>query len=344
MAPQEVGQGLADDAVALGREVAVLGEEQRRRVAGPGHGHPQVQVGDAYLQAVATEAQHRAVTDFLDGLEVQLNSDHMALSLVRLREPPESAEAAATIAVDELAQWRPEASERTTTLPCERVETTARFTLDAQPIQGATAVGDCGGGVALDLPPRELRAAWARAHGLDPFAGNGVVEGSVQLRASPGAMVSALEQLGTVNAAIVDRPLPLWGVVEELARTGGNGLRPFSRDVSFRIEVGGLDTRPWTWSLLVGFIFGLAGAAAAARMLVRVQANRAYQAVWDRAVGADEDPLRQRPVAVVLAEAQEEVRKRWLSRWLGSGVLALLIGFGLAYLLLRLALLRVTLG
>lgn len=262
---------------------------------------------------VDTGGSHVQVSDFLEALEGQLNAENMALSLVRLREPVEEVREDGTVDADAVEGWVSENRGRPTTLDCESVDVTSSFELDGEPITGATASSDCSGSIEIGVRARALRAAWARAHWMDPTAGDGVLKAEVQVRARPDGMLASMEALSSLNETVADRPLPMWDVVEGLAHAGG-GMQPYRRDLDLEMTVTDLDRRNWQLALIVALVFGLATLLAAYNLLRRTQANRAYQDAWNRSVGEGEDPLKQRPIAMILADAQEEVRRGWVGR------------------------------
>lgn len=287
---------------------------------------------------IGTEGVHEQVVQILSGLEVQLQSDHMALSLVQLREPASVSTLETSLGADALADWRSPPSALPTEIPCTAVDAKASLSLDGQALDQATATGDCGGVIELQVSRSALQGAWVRAHGLDPFAGDGVLTGSVVLTGSGDAAVEALAALEAVNDQVAGRPLAFFDVVAGLARSGAGGMTAFRREIALTATITGLQGPAWLGSTMIGLIFAMATALAAHQFLLRTAARRAYQAAWDRAVDADDDPLRQRPVAAVLAEAQDDLRRGWIGRWVAAGVVAVMIGLVMTAILLRLSL------
>ncbi len=289
---------------------------------------------------VGTARQSIEVNAFIDGLVAQLTSETMSIEMVRIREPASARSVERIIDLPEDGVWRLEAPERTFGVPCDGVVVTGEMESGGQLIDIGELTADCTGGAVVRFADNAIERAFVSQSGLDPRLAETRLTGTMKLRGEPGAIAAALAELGPHNAAASDRPMPLWSAIEPVT---SDVARPLFHDITVTsLSVSGVDTRPWPLALIMALALGMTGFALTFLGLKKVQAERAFQSHWDRAVGPDDDPLRQRPLASIIADAQEEVRAKWPGR-VFAGILVLLLasGFG-AWFALRLYL--VTLG
>lgn len=281
---------------------------------------------------VGTADRHADVAAFVRALETQLDTDEVTLDLVALKEPLQQGRLEAALGVGELTTWSLPAAAAAPGVPCGAVVGEANLTLDGHAV-AASLVGACDGTASLTVPPDEAIRAWTRAHGLDPMAGPGRLQGTLGLRSDTASLEAALAALEARGGEVVDRPLPMLGVLGEVARAGVSS--PWQRRVDLDVAVDGLDRRPWWFALALGAAIAALSAVVVYAVALRLQANRVYQAAWERSAAEDADPLRQRPVAVVLAEARQDLRARWAQRAVASLAVASVAGLVAAWLVLR---------
>lgn len=289
---------------------------------------------------VDTADLHSSVDALLDGLVGQLTSEDMALHLVRLREPP-----ATTTLTDRLRgpalDWRIPPAAQLSRLPCGIPSVEVDLHIGSLPVIPASAVARCDGSLDLHLPPPAIHLGFAREAGMDPRVDSVELTGRVTLLGDGVAVREAFAALEP-HATSAQRSLPLWAAVGQGWNLvdGANSeppWRPWSHTVEIRrLTLSGVDRRPWVLALVGAFAGGVALGTLVYLILERVHAERALHTHWDQNVGPGRDPLRQRPLASVLAEAQEEVRRRWGQRVTLGITFGLLVAAATFWLLMRL--------
>ena len=290
---------------------------------------------------VGTARESIEVDAFVDGLVAQLTSETMSIEMVKIREPSSARSVERIVTLPKDGVWQLDAPERAFGVPCDAVEITGTMESGGQPVAVDALTADCDGGAVIRFSDNELERAFLRRAGLDPRVGETRLSGSMKLRGAPDAIASALGALRAFNDATAHRPMPMLdGILKPLAE---DVARPLTHDVTITsLTVSGIDSRPWSLALIMALAMGGIAGASSFFWLQKVQADRAFQAHWDRAVGPDDDPLRQKPLASVIADAQEEVRGRMFGRAI-VGFIALLIGGAIGVWLI-LYLYQVTLG
>lgn len=283
-------------------------------------------------------ADHRAEVDaFLDGLASQMGSGDLRLELVRLREPAVERDVEGMVPLADPLFWKVPPAPRPPRVACGDLTVDASLTVDGLPVPNTAAGADCAGAVTLQLPPDALRHAFLREAGLQQRPDRVELSGVVEVRGEPEALLDAASRLGE-HAARGDRPLPLWGALVKAFDLDDPGARdPVWTPWTARLRVAslvitGVDTRPWALALLGALASAVAAASGVWMALVRSEAARSIRSHWERNVGPGADPLLQRPIATVLAEAQEELRlgrARRLAAALGVGVVVLGAAFWL---------------
>lgn len=260
---------------------------------------------------------------FLDGLSAQLASEALSVELVTLRQPPQHREVSGTVAAGPEPSWRLAEADPPMGVPCQRASVIGDFVWGQTPIPTEQLAADCSGSAFVRFGPGVLEGAFAARAGLDPRARDFVIAGTLQLRSDEAALEAALSALAAVNEGATDRAMPLWSAVSPAL---GDIAAPFSEEVQVGpLTVMDADTRPWTAIVMVGVAFGALLGAVLFVLLQKLHAERALRRRWRDSVGHDDDPLRQRPLAVVLAEAEADVHVGRIPR-IGMGLLVAIFG------------------
>lgn len=309
-----------------------------------GRGRYEMAIGVVVL-GIGTEARAADVDAVLDGLQAQLAGDAMALRLLRLREPASRQRLTGTLRLEELSNLVIDAPPRPPRLPCDDVQHAVDLQAGGVILDIAGAAAACDGAAVVAVPPHQVQRAFLRRAGVDPRVEHLEVSGRVRLTGTAEPLLRAFDELGAHNRSAGQRPMPLWSSLQDaLGLRGERGSRPW-RTWSHEIEIDALtitevDTRPWLIVLLGALASAIAAGLGSYLIIERVDAARAFQTHWDRNIGPGKDPLRQRPLAAVLAEAQEQVRARWGQRVAVAAGIALVAAIAATWILLRLHVVR----
>jgi hypothetical protein len=269
---------------------------------------------------VGTEAVPAEATSFLEGLVDQLSAEHSEPHLVSLAQPAAPRLVDEAVTSRDADPWQLPALREAPGVPCARVDVSATLRSSDGELQLHDVQGRCDGQVGVSFVPGELRRHYLRVAGLDPFHDTLSLQGEVTLRARPEALSAAIGSLDRLDDA--ERALPLWRAAADAVDPGAQGaslVRPWEHRIEVRrLEVTGLDRRPWLLVSLVASLVGLLCGLGTAAGLRQVHAARAMRATYEDA--ARSDPMNQRPLSTILAEAQQQVAKGWVIR-AGAGTL-----------------------
>jgi len=272
---------------------------------------------------VGTEALDQEVRQLLEGLQAQLSGDGKRLDLVPLVAPTPPREEVATLTHLDADPLRIGALREPNLLPCDRVTASAEVSSEVGRLQLLDVQGRCDGQAGIRFEPGELRRHFVRTAGMDPSVDDLVLHGHIQL---VGDREAARRRLEAIAPADVERGLPLWfAVVDALdpARNEAGPVQPWSSRVELaEIRVTGLDGRPWLLAVLAAAAAGLLGGLATAQGLRQLQAARAMRNHYEASVSS---PLRQRPLSLVLAEAQQDVARAWPARVAAGAAVGLVL-------------------
>ena len=279
---------------------------------------------------VGTAADPQGAVSFLEGLEDQLTGEHSTPRLITLSEPVPDRVVDTVVTALDADPWRVPPLRDAPRVPCGRVDTEVRLASAEGALQLDDVQGRCDGQVGVAFAPGELRRHFLRTAGLDPFRSSLLLEGEVRITASPEALTARLGSLDALDEA--ERALPLWRAAASAVDPAGQAqaaVQPWQHAVRIeRLEITGLDTRPWLLVSLVSTMFALMGGLGTAAGLRQVHAARAMRACYE--ASAREDPLHQRPLSTILAEAQQQVARGWVIRALTGtlvGAVLLLASF-----------------
>ena len=265
---------------------------------------------------VGTKALSGDVDTFLSGLTAQFSSEDLSLDLVTIRRPPIARDVSGTLTAGLDPSWRLAAPAHPVGVPCGRASISGGFFSGKTPLSTERLTADCSGSAFVKFAPYALERAFVAQFGLDPRAGNLLITGAISIQSDEDAIVDALSALTTANQSATDRPLPLWHAsVPALLDVA----RPFTEDVTVTsLSANGVDARPWPVIAMVGIAFGALLGAGVFWILQKLQAERALRLRWGEAVGREDDPLRQMPLATVIADAQADVHRSRIARvWIG---------------------------
>lgn len=259
-----------------------------------------------------TGADPEAARDRFDGMEAQFHDEGVELRLVTLLEPGGSRHVDTALTSLDADPWRMPALRPPPRVPCGAVDVEAELGSAQGQLVLHDVQGRCDGQVGISFAPGELRRHFLANAGLDPRIGSLPVSGRITLTARTEALTARLGSLDVFDDA--ERPLPLWrAAAEAVDPAAGSVVRPWRHEVVVdRLEVTGLDSRPWLLVSLVACVVGLLGGLGTAAGLQQVHASRALRAAYE--ASSREDPLRQRPLAAILADAQQQVARGWVAR------------------------------
>ena len=260
---------------------------------------------------------------FIDGLEQQLRGDGEQLGLVRLVEPrpPRVIEEAVT-ALD-AEPWRLPALRDAPRVPCGTVHAQGELRTAHGILQLHDVQGRCDGQVGVSFGPGELRRHFLHTAGLHPGVTFLPLQGRVEVRSRPEAVSEALASLAELNEA--ERSLPLFQAASDALDptvSPAGVVQPWGTVVEVRqLVVTELDHRPWLIATLLSTLMGLIGGWSTATGLRQVHAARAMRAGYEEA--GRNDPLEQRPLSSVIAEAQQKVDQGWVVRALTGSIVGI---------------------
>jgi len=262
---------------------------------------------------------------FLDGLEQQLQGEGEELGLVRLIEPVEDRTVQRSITALDADPWRLPALRSPPRVPCEEVVANAELSTAHGPLVLHDVQGRCDGQLGVSFGQGELRRHFLQTAGLHPGRTSLAVSGSVTLTAHPDALTDALASLDSFEVA--ERDLPLWRAAADAldpAVSANGPVAPWRTRVEVeQLVVNDLDHRPWLVATVLAAIVGLIGGLSTSAGLRQVHAARAMRARYEDA--GRHDPMQQRPLSTVIAEAQQQVDQGWAIR----AVTGTIVGIGL---------------
>ena len=277
------------------------------------------------VAGINTGAEPAVAAQFLDGLEQQLRGEGETLQLVRLVEPRAPRRIDQVVTALDADPWRLPPLRDELGLPCGQVDARVELSTAHGQLQLHDAQGRCDGQVGVSFAPGELRRHFLRTAGVDPRRTWLEVSGHIQLRSRPEAIAEALAALEPLNEA--ERSLPLWRAAADAfdpVASPAGVVRPWSHRVEVsRLVVTDMDDRPWLVATVLATLVGLLGGLAMAAGLRQVHAARAMRARYEEA--GRHDPLQQRPLSTVIAEAQQQVDQGWALRALAGTI----VGIGL---------------
>ena len=294
-------------------------------------------VSMAVLVLGVNTGEHSGLVDeFVEGLKAQLSSETLELELVTLRQPSLIREVTGQVTAGEEPAWRIPPPEQPVRVPCERASVSGRVMSGEAEVALGGLTADCSGGVFLQFAPGALEGAHLEQAGLDPRVDGLHLTGALEVQADRDALQPALERLGDFNLASSDRPLPLWTAAEPAMV---QVARPFAAEIGIAsLQISDADARPWLLMIAVSLAVGIVFGGGIFWLLQRIQAERALRSRWSGAVGLGDDPLRQIPLATILAEARQDVHRTRLLR-VGLGLLAAAVGAAVgAHVILQLVL------
>ncbi len=261
---------------------------------------------------VGTEALDDEVRQLMEALQAQLSGDGKQLDLVPLVAPSPSRSIATTLTHLDADPFRVGPLPEPNLVPCDRVTATAEVSSPMGRLQLADVQGRCDGEAGISFEPGELRRHFVGFAGMNSGIDDLVLEGHIDL---VGDQEAVRRRLAVLAPSDVERGLPLWpAVIDALdpARNEAGPVRPWRARVDVpALTVTGLDGRPWLLAVLAAAMAGLLGGLFTSHGLRQLQAARAMRNHYEASVTS---PLRQRPLSLVLAEAQQDVARAWPAR------------------------------
>ena len=272
---------------------------------------------------VDTAGADRDVRLLLEGLQAQLSGEGKQLDLVQLVSPPQPRDVTATLTRLDADPYRIGPLEVPPSVPCDAVEAVAEVTSPVGRLQIADVQGRCDGEAGISFENGELRRHFVRTAGMNPRLDDLILRGHIELRGDPTAARRRLEALTPTG---LERGLPLWPAVVDALDPSTNEagpVRPFHARVELSaLTVTGLDGRPWLLAVLAAAGAALLGGLITSAGLRQLQAARAMRNHYEASV---QEPLRQRPLSLVLAEAQQDVARAWPTRAAAGFAVALVL-------------------
>jgi len=259
----------------------------------------------------------------LESLAGQLSGDGKQLDLVPLVAPAPDRTVDATLTHLDADPYRVGPLVKPPNLPCGSVVAEAEIRSSVGRLRLSDVQGRCDGQAGISFDPGELRRHFVRIAGMNPGVDDLALEGHLELRGDTASVRTALEALAPAD---VERGLPLWPAVvgsldPELNPEGP--VKPWRARVEIEaLKVTGLDGRPWLLAVLAAAAASLAGGLITSTGLRQLQAARAMRNHYEASV---QEPLRQRPLSLVLAEAQQDVARAWPARAAAGGAVAMVL-------------------
>lgn len=272
---------------------------------------------------VGTASSDAEVTQLIDGLEAQLSGAGSGIELVTLVGPTPVRRIDTVLTSADADPYRVSAAEHATVQPCGRVTATAELATAEGRLQLADVQGRCDGQAGVSFGGRQLERHFIRSAGMNPGIDTLDIHGHIQLQTEPDAVGRALAR---VDASGAERDLPLWSAAAaalDPVITPGSPVQPWSSRVEITsLRVTDIDRRPWLFAVMAATALALVGGLATSSGLKQLHAARAMRSHYE---ASTLDPLKQRPLSLVIAEAQKEVARGWIGRNLVAVGVALVL-------------------
>ena len=257
----------------------------------------------AVVLGVNTGDDPRGAQQFLDALLEQLDGDGVSASVVPVAAPPAVWSMDGVVGAADADPWRV-GSGMGAAVPCDGVVAEAALSTPVGRLVVADAQGRCDGQMGVTFAAGELERHFVRHAGFDPRVRTLPIRGQVRLAADPAPVTAALNAIDAGG----ERGLPLWpsAVAAFSPDRDAGALGPWRAEFDVqRLEVVGLDRRPWMAAILASTMLGLGVGLAVAAGVKQLHAARAMRERYQAAAGAGDAPL-----SVILAEAHRDVASR----------------------------------